>query len=54
MYWKCTKMKTRAEVWEMYERLQAKLGDNIEREIYDDELVGKINALAWVLDHPLG
>lgn len=47
-------MKTRSEVWEMYERLQAKLGDNIKNEIYDDELVGKINALYWVLEQPLG
>lgn len=48
-------MKTRAEVWEEYERLQAILKANIEKEVYDDdELVGKINALYWVLEQPLG
>lgn len=47
-------MKTRSEVWDEYERLQAILKSNIEKEIYDDELVGKINALYWVLEHPLG
>ncbi len=47
-------MKTRAEVWEEYERLQAVLKANIEKEIYDDELVGRINALYWVLEQPLG
>lgn len=47
-------MKTRAEVWDEYERLQNILKANIEREIYDDELVGKINALYWVLEQPLG
>lgn len=47
-------MKTKSEVWEEYERLQKILKSNIEKEIYDDELVGKINALYWVLGHPLG
>jgi hypothetical protein len=47
-------MKTRSEVWEEYERLQIILKANIEKEVYDDELVGKINALYWVLDQPLG
>jgi len=47
-------MKTRAEVWEEYKRLQATLKANITKEIYDDELIGKINALYWVLDQPLG
>lgn len=48
------KMKTRSEVWEEYSRLQEILKANIEKEIYNDELVGKINALYWVLDHPYG
>jgi hypothetical protein len=47
-------MKTRSEVWDEYERLQTILKNNIEKEVYDDELVGKINALYWVLDQPLG
>jgi hypothetical protein len=47
-------MKTRSEVWDEYERLQSILKANIEKEVYDDELVGKINALYWVLDQPLG
>jgi hypothetical protein len=47
-------MKTRSEVWEEYERLQAILKANIAKEVYNDELVGKINALYWVLDQPLG
>jgi hypothetical protein len=47
-------MKTRAEVWEEYERLQRILDENIAKEIYDDELIGKINALYWVLDQPFG
>jgi hypothetical protein len=52
-------MKTRAEVWEEYERLREKLKRTIEnydadREELDDELVGKINALYWVLDQPFG
>lgn len=47
-------MKTRTEVWDEYERLQTILKANIEKEIYDDELVGKINALYWVLEQPLG
>lgn len=47
-------MKTRAEVWVEYERLQVILKSNIKKEIYDDELVGKINALYWVLEQPLG
>ena len=47
-------MKTRAEVWDEYERLQGILKANLEKEIYDDELVGKINALYWVLENPLG
>ena len=47
-------MKTRSEVWDEYERLQSILKANIEKEIYDDELVGKINALYWVLDQPFG
>ncbi len=47
-------MKTRSEVWDEYNRLQEILKDNIEKEIYNDELVGKINALYWVLDHPYG
>ena len=47
-------MKTKAEVWEEYERLQAVLKANIAKEIYDDVLVGRINALYWVLDHPFG
>ena len=47
-------MKTRSEVWEEYNRLQKTLKANIEKEIYDDELVGKINALYWVLDRPYG
>lgn len=47
-------MKTRKEVWDEYERLQEILSKNIEKEIYDDELVGKITALYWVLDQPLG
>ncbi len=46
-------MKTRSEVWEEYERLQSILKANIAKEIYDDELVGKINALYWVLEQPL-
>lgn len=54
MYWRCTTMKTRSEVWEEYNRLQEILKANIEKEVYDDELVGKINALYWVLEHPLG
>ena len=48
------KMKTRSEVWEEYNRLQEILKANIEKEIYNDELVGKINALYWVLDYPYG
>ena len=47
-------MKARSEVWEEYNRLQEILKANIEKEIYGDELVGKINALYWVLDHPYG
>lgn len=47
-------MKTRAEVWDEYKRLQNILKANIEKEIYDDELVGKIDALYWVLEQPLG
>ena len=47
-------MKTRDEVWEEYNRLQVILKANIEREIYDDVLVGRINALYWVLDAPFG
>ena len=47
-------MKTRSEVWKEYERLQTVLKSNIEKEVYDDELVGKINALYWVLEQPLG
>lgn len=47
-------MKTRSEVWDEYDRLQTILKANIEKEIYDDELVGKINALYWVLEQPLG
>ena len=47
-------MKTRSEVWEEYERLQTILKANVAKEIYDDELVGKINALYWVLEQPLG
>ena len=47
-------MKTRSEVWEEYSRLQRILESNVEKEIYDDELVGKINALYWVLEQPLG
>lgn len=47
-------MKTRAEVWSEYKRLQNILKANIGRETYDDELVGKINALYWVLEQPLG
>ncbi len=47
-------MKTRSEVWNEYERLQAILKSNIEKEVYDDVLVGKINALYWVLEQPLG
>ena len=47
-------MKTRSEVWDEYERLQSTLKANIEKKIYDDELVGKINALYWVLDQPFG
>lgn len=47
-------MKTRSEVWEEYERLQTILKANIEKEIYDDVLVGKIEALYWVLEQPLG
>ena len=47
-------MKTRSEVWDEYKRLQEILKANIEREIYDDELVGKIDALYWVLDQPFG
>lgn len=54
MYWKCTTMKTRSEVWEEYSRLQEILKANIAKEVYDDELVGKINALYWVLENPLG
>lgn len=47
-------MKTRTEVWEEYERLQKILKSNVDKEIYDDGLVGKINALYWVLEAPLG
>jgi hypothetical protein len=47
-------MKTRSKVWEEYERLQTILKANIDKEIYDDELVGKINALYWVLEQPFG
>jgi hypothetical protein len=47
-------MKTRSEVWEEYERLQSILEANIEKKIYDDVLVGKIDALYWVLDQPFG
>ena len=47
-------MKTSAEVWEEYERLQVILKANIAKEIYDDKLIGKINALYWVLENPLG
>ena len=47
-------MKTISEVWEEYSRLQVILKANIEKEIYDDVLVGKIDALYWVLDQPLG
>ena len=47
-------MKTRAEVWDEYERLQTTLKANIAKEVYDDELVGRINALYWVLDQPFG
>ena len=47
-------MKTRSEVWEEYSRLQEILKANIEKDIYDDELAGKINALYWVLEQPLG
>jgi hypothetical protein len=47
-------MKTRSEVWDEYERLQTILKANIEKEVYDDELVGKIDALYWVLEQPLG
>ena len=47
-------MKTRSEVWEEYNRLQEILKANIEKDIYDDELAGKINALYWVLEQPLG
>jgi len=42
------------EVWDEYDRLQTILKANIEKEIYDDELVGKINALYWVLEEPFG
>lgn len=52
-------MKTRAEIWEEYERLQAKLTKTIEnyeagKGELSDELVGRINALYWVLDEPFG
>lgn len=52
-------MKTRSEVWDEYERLQEKLKKTIEnydagKGELDDELVGRINALYWVLDQPLG
>ena len=47
-------MKTKAEVWEEYERLQGILEANIEKKIYDDVLVGKIDALYWVLEQPFG
>jgi len=47
-------MKTKAEVWEEYERLQSILEANIEKKIYDDVLVGKIDALYWVLEQPFG
>jgi len=47
-------MKTKTEVWDEYDRLQTILKANIEKEIYDDELVGKINALYWVLEEPFG
>ena len=47
-------MKTRSEVWEEYSRLQEILKANIEKDIYDDELAGKINALYWVLEAPFG
>ena len=47
-------MKTRSEVWEEYDRLQRILEANIKKEIYDMELVARINTLYWVLDQPLG
>lgn len=47
-------MKTRSEVWDEYSRLQEILKANIEKEVYDDVLVGKIEALYWVLEQPLG
>ena len=59
MYWKCTTMKTRNELWEEYERLQEKLKRTIENydaengEL-DDELVEKINAVYRELDCPFG
>ncbi len=47
-------MKTKSEVWDEYKRLQTILKANIEKEVYDDELVGKIDALYWVLEQPFG
>lgn len=52
-------MKTRSEVWDEYVRLQAKLKRTIAdydagKGELDDELVGRINALYWVLDQPFG
>ena len=48
-------MKTRSEVWEEYERLQTILKANVEKNNFDnDELIGQINALYWVLEQPLG
>lgn len=47
-------MKTRSEVWEEYNRLQEILKANIAKEIYDDVLVGRIEALYWVLEAPFG
>ena len=47
-------MKSKSEVWDEYNRLQEILKSNIEKEIYDDVLVGKIEALYWVLDAPFG
>lgn len=47
-------MKTRAEIWEEYNRLQNILKANIAKEIYDDVLVGKIEALYWCLEQPYG
>ena len=47
-------MKTKSEVWDEYNRLQTILKSNIDQEIYNDELAGRINALYWVLEHPYG